>query len=356
MLTTGDILMEMLNKGKLLTDNTTLKDFDIVLASKALLARNLADHRFPGYIQKQEQAKLTHTLIQALTGLPGNMQFEVYNVDDLEPVRLKQLQEKNVLDAEYYYYADNPVIINNKQFVTAKIGEEEHLRLSSVYPGLALYQVYQKVDGIDSLLDGVLNYACSLEWGYHCSSLKNFGTGLKITVFLHLPALVFSTDMEKIIHSLSERGVFINGLYNEEKEYTGSVFQVTNQFSFGMNEREIIENLINAIAPVINQERKTRQELYNRNKYELEDRIFRAYGTLKYARLLTFKEAIENLSLLRMGICQGLIDNPGLEEITDLFFLLKDIHIKKLIKKFDSIEKDDKFINKVRAKMIRDVL
>jgi len=330
------------------------RDFDIVLSSKARLARNLTDFSFPSTLKKQEQTKLTQIILHAIKTLPE--EFDILSLEEIEPVLLKKLQENNLLETEYYYQSENPVIINSNQLVTAKICDGDHLRLSAVYPGQALSYVYHKIDMIDSSLEEKLHYASSLEWGYHCSSVKNLGTGLKVSLFLHLPALVISSALESITNNAINEGITIKSLYRDEKGNLGNIFQISNQLAYGFNEKEIIENMLNTINPIINQERKARLELLNHNKIELEDRIFRAYGILKHSRMITFKEAIEHLSFLRMGVCQGVIDNITLESITHLFFLLKDAHIKKLIRKFDAIEKDEKFINKIRAKMIRDIL
>ena len=200
------------------------------------------------------------------------------------------------------------------------INEEDHLRIQSILPGLQLEEAWQEANRYDDLLEGKIDFAFDERFGYLTACPTNVGTGLRASVMLHLPALILTKQISRLLTALSQVGLAVRGLYGEGTEVIGNLVQISNQVTLGQPESEILRNLEGITRQVISQEQSARQTLLNGSREKLADRAGRAYGLLNHARVMSSHEAMQLLSDFRLGYDLGLIkgyDRRLLNELLD---------------------------------------
>ena len=201
-------------------------------------------------------------------------------------------------------------------------------------------------------LEKELEYAYSSKFGYLTVCPTNVGTGIRVSVMLHLPALVYTKQINKVLQATVELGLAVRGLYGEGSEALGNLFQISNQATLGMSEMEIIENISKVIRQVITYERNQRRYLINHNLKEVEDKVYRAFGILTNARIINSKETIGHLSTLRMGIDLGILDAHYRKKVNELMIISQPAHLQKSLDRvLNSVERDVE-----RATLIRQTL
>jgi protein arginine kinase len=327
---------------------------DVVISSRVRLSRNLAGFCFPGVLSYNEEEKVKDLIINAVLHLEDKKDFQVCYLDSLKPLVRKLLLEKNLITQEFSI-ANNKVVIFKKPDTTCgMINETDHLKLASFACGLSLKDAYKSVDSIDVGLEANLNYAVSLEWGYLSSSLTNIGTGMRASLMLHLPALVSTSLISKAIKTIVQLGVSIKGFFSDGQDSLGDIYQISNQVSVGVSEKEILENLEEIALQIVNYERKAREEMLTKERVTVLDKIFRALGILLYCRSISAKEAIGLLSTVRMGLALDLLKGIELHVITGLIFTIQKYHIINMLG--DDEEVDNMLVDYSRAKRIRETL
>jgi protein arginine kinase len=218
--------------------------------------------------------------------------------------------------------------------------------------GFDLFGAWQIIEGIDNELSKSLKFAYLPDWGYLTSCPTNTGTGMRGSVMLHLPALVMTNQINKILTAISKLSFTTRGLYGEGTQASGNFFQVSNQVSLGHSETEILDNIRGLIRQVIDKEEQSRQMLYQQHKQLLEDRVHRAVGTLRNAYIISSQETIELLSMVRLGIDIGIIKNLDRKLINELFIIIQPAHLQKIEgKKLNPEERDTKRANLIREKL-----
>jgi protein arginine kinase len=218
--------------------------------------------------------------------------------------------------------------------------------------GFDLDATWNAVNAIDNRLSELLPYAFKKDWGYLTACPTNTGTGMRGSVMLHLPALVMSRQINRVLEAIAKLSFTTRGLYGEGTQASGNFFQISNQVSLGQKEEEILGNIKGVIRQIIEQEQKAREALLAEHREMLEDRIWRSYGTLKNAHIITSNETVELLSMLRVGNDLGIVKDVERGLINELFILTQPAHLQKLEnKKLSSNERDVK-----RAQIIRDKL
>ena len=232
------------------------------------------------------------------------------------------------------------------------INEEDHIRVQVLQSGLSLKECWRIVNEIDTELSKKLPYAYSAKWGYLTACPTNSGTGLRGSVMLHLPALVFVGQINKILQAIAKLGLNIRGFYGEGTEATGNIFQVSNQASMGMTEEDMIDSIDRIINQALSREEATRSSLVSKNKEALIDRVSRAYGTLKSAHIISSNETITLLSSIRLGVDLGLVNNLDRRMVNELFILTQPAHLQKLEgKALSSNDRDVKRADLIRGKI-----
>jgi len=329
-------------------------EFDVVISTRVRLARNLSGYLFPGVIEKDDEDKVQDVVKKAFSAINSSDDFTVLKLKELTPTERKMLLERNIISQDYSLQTERFLIIGKEKNIFTTINEIDHLRISSITGGLDLQKAYETVNSLDNLLEQHLDYAVSLDLGYLNTEITNIGTGMRSSVMLHLPALVKTQLIDKAFKAVMQIGLRVKGFFGDDEHSLGNMYQISNQISLGISEKEINEKLENITLQIVNYERKARKELLEKGKVDLEDEVFRAYGVLKHCKSLSSKEAIEFLSALRMGIAMGLIELP-IEEINAAIFLTQKAHMQQLINS-QEIGADIKLIDYTRSNFVKKCL
>jgi len=244
------------------------------------------------------------------------------------------------------------VVVNRRQTLSIMINEEDHLRMQSIRSGLQLKQAFKLVDKIDSALESKLDFAFDPRLGYLTACPTNVGTGMRASAMLHLPGLVLSELINQVVQAVSKIGLAVRGLYGEGTEAMGNLFQISNQTTLGEKEEEIITRLSKVIETIIEKEHDARQVLLQKKPNTLCDQIGRAYGVLTYAHAMPSKEALNLLSIIKLGMDLGAFPEDHRLQIDELFIETQPAHLQKSSQQKLNAEERDQ----LRAQIIRDRL
>lgn len=301
-------------------------DSDIVFSSRVRLARNLRSQPFP-MLATDSQAKEVIRLATEVINTPdfkslGN--YERLVLSDLTGLEKRVLVEKHLISPHLANESRNgAVILSENEAVSIMVNEEDHLRIQCLFPGFQLQEAYRMADKIDNVFEQHLDYAFDERRGYLTSCPTNVGTGIRASVMMHLPALVLTQQINRILNAISQIGLVVRGIYGEGSEAAGNLFQVSNQITLGHSEDEIIANLYSVAKQIIEHERAARKTLLENNKIKFEDKLCRSYGILANARIIESKEAATRLSDLRLAIDMGLIQGISPKIINELMVLIQ---------------------------------
>lgn len=328
---------------------------DIVVSSRVRLARNTLRYDFPNALSlQQERAFLTE--VANIPRRKQDNQFEDLNFIDLSLVPKEEkmvLVEKHLISPELALNEGAcGLLINEEETVSIMINEEDHLRIQSILPGLAPLDSWESTAAADDMLANYIEPAFHPRWGYLTACPSNTGTGMRSSVMLHLPALVWTDQARRVLSHLGEYGFTCRGLYGEGTESKGNLFQISNQVTLGLSEEDILQRLLNIATTIIDRERDVRETIMAREKIHLEDKVRRAEALLKGAKLIDEDEAFRLLSDLRLGIDLGLLPQYEPKLFNLLIILMQPVIINKLSRsKLNQTE-----MKKVRAELIRDKL
>lgn len=332
---------------------------DTVLSSRIRLARNIAEIPFPAAAsdaQLQHVDELVASVVEHhdKTRNPYAIGKLVYRQMVETPLLERQLLiEKHLISPQHAQDVRNKaVVLSSDELVSVMVNEEDHLRIQAISPGLQLDNAFHLANMVDDLFDASLEYAFSPEIGYLTACPTNVGTGLRASVMVHLPALVLTGQMQQINEAIGQFGLTVRGIYGEGSEAVGNIYQISNQATLGRTEQEIIDQLKSVVEQIIRQERQARTSLMESNRLALEDRVWRAYGILAHARVITTAEALGLLSMVRLGIDLGLIAHVEPRVLQELVVLIRPGHIQHIIgRDLEDTERD-----MYRASLIRERL
>jgi len=326
---------------------------NIVLSSRTRLARNLDKTPFSNWANRKQLEDILAMVkgaMQESNFLKGATFFRLKELSEVDRIFLVErhlMSPEHAKDPEY-----KALIVDSKEIVSIMINEEDHLRIQVLQSGLNMQECWRIIDEIDTDLSKKLPFAYSAKWGYLTACPTNTGTGLRGSVMLHLPALVFAGQIGKVLEAIAKLGLNVRGLYGEGTEATGNIFQVSNQVSMGITEEDTIDNIERIANQIISREDATRRAILTKNRSALEDRVSRAYGTLKSAHIITSNETVALLSAIRLGVDSGVIKNMDRRMVNELFLLTQPAHLQKLEgKKLDSNERDIKRADLIREKL-----
>ncbi|HVO39436.1 MAG TPA: hypothetical protein VMV03_10465 [Spirochaetia bacterium] len=327
----------------------------VVISSRVRLARNLAQYPFPGRCPADVEKEYRERIIAAFRRLPNAEDFAILYLDDLTALERRILFERNIISQGYSLEKQKAMILSGDESVAAIIGDEDHLRLVGMRSGACLETLLGRLEAIDTALEGTLPYAASAEWGYLNTAITNLGTGLKASLMLHLPALTMSGLIKRAVKASAQLGLSIRGFFSESMESLGDMYIIANEITIGLAEREIIGNLGRIAVQLAGYENRTREELMEKRRVDIEDRVFRAWGLLTNCRYVSLRESIEALSALRLGVALGLITAVDASTITAMLFLSQKSHIQRVLQT-QAEAVDGKLIDYTRAKIIREAL
>ncbi len=304
---------------------------DIVISSRIRLARNLADFPFIRKCTDQDRAQIERTLRERIKEVGEWSSLTYVDVDSLEEVDRQFLVERQLISREHSEAEGaRAVAIDPHEKFSLMVNEEDHLRIQVMHSGLDLQAAWEQIDHIDNLIEQRVTYAFHQRWGYLTACPTNVGTGMRVSVMLHLPALVITRQIEKVFRSLHKISLAVRGLYGEGSQAMGDFYQISNQITLGRSEQELIAQIRDVVPVLIDYERRAREFLVKESQKDLHDRVSRAYGILCTAQTISSEETMHLLSSVRMGINLGLIHDLEIPTVNKLFIHTQPAHLQKL--------------------------
>ena len=348
----GILMMEI----KDLSENTgewlrgSGKESDIVISSRIRLARNITGFPFISRANLKQREDIESLLRETVLKSNIAKDLSYINLNKANAVDKLFLVERHLISKEHAEgEGERGVAFGKSETISLMINEEDHLRIQVIRSGFELKNTWTTIDEIDNCLGEKLNFAFSSRFGYLTACPTNIGTGMRGSVMLHLPALGMTKHIEKVFNAVGKLGLVVRGLYGEGTKVSGDLYQISNQFTLGKSETEILAVIESVIPRITSYERMARKALILESKDLLEDRIWRSYGMLKAARMITSEEILQLLSQVRMGVNLGLINDIEMRTLNELFILTLPGHLQKL----QGCELDSTQRNIIRASYIR---
>jgi protein arginine kinase len=325
----------------------------VVLSSRVRLARNLKGLAFPGWAKKPDRLRAFEVLRPAVESLPEMVACFSEAMESLAPLDKQVLVERHLVSREHAAKgAGSGLVLSKDESLCVMINEEDHLRMQSLLPGLQIREAWTAIDTVDSRLEKKLDYAFSPKLGYLTACPTNLGTGIRVSVMLHLPGLVVAEQINHIIQAVNKLSLAVRGLYGEGTEALGNVFQVSNQMTLGEAEPEIVERLSKVVAQLIDHEENARQSLLEKKPKMVYNHVGRAYGILANAHIITSKETMNLLSLMKLGVDLGMFPELDPSLVDEMFIITQPAHVQKQVaEKLEAEQRD-----MARADVLRDRL
>jgi protein arginine kinase len=277
---------------------------DVVISSRVRLARNLAGHRFLATCPATEKAEILRKLKDVLMGIDLGDEVFYIGVDKVPALEKRFLVERHLI-SQNHAFGKGPrgAVIARREFFTAMINEEDHLRLQVLKAGCQLPACLEQINRIDDMIEQKVEYAFSPKYGYLTACPTNIGTGIRVSVMLHLPALKMTGQIEKFLNATKSLGLAVRGLFGEGTEAAGDFYQLSNQTTLGIREKDIVTQFEKTIIPeIVEYEHAARSQLLSHESGLLDDKISRALALLKNANLISSQEALFLLSHIRLGL------------------------------------------------------
>ncbi len=326
-------------------------DSDVVVSSRVRIARNLENFVFPYWATEVQLSEVRNFISKAIGRDQDLNGFTLIFSEELVPQEKNILVEKHLISSSFDSDKKGLAVILSEENsnLCIMVNEEDHLRIQAFLSGFQLQKALKIADGIDSKLSSRLPYAFSTRWGYLTECPTNIGTGMRASVMMHLPGLVINEEVESLFSSLSSSSITVRGLFGEGTNMAGNFYQVSSQVMLGKSEDEIVDNLQSVSKNIIERERAARQILMKERKIGLLDEISRSWGVLAHAKLISFEEAIEYLSMIRLGIDLKILPNLNRNQIAKLMMLIGTAHLRDFIGK--DVDEDSESI--ARANLIK---
>lgn len=340
---------------------------DVVLSSRVRLARNFAGFKFVWKCGREERAQIVrlareHVLGGTVVGAgrrgggagaqPGLMWIDLNDAPELER---SVLVERHLISQQHAKGSEPRAVAISvpDERLSIMVNEEDHLRLQVMRAGLALGEAFEQTSAVDDAIEARADFAFSSRFGYLTACPTNLGTGIRVSVMLHLPALKLTGEIEKVKRAAAAMNLAIRGFYGEGSEAFGDLFQVSNQTTLGKCEKDLLAEFERDVIPkVIEYERTARRTLMDKRRVILEDQLFRAQAVLRAARLMKSDEAMQALSMIRLGVCLGVFQNTTLAAVHELMLLTQPAHLQRLAgKPLDQAERRVE-----RARLLRERL
>jgi protein arginine kinase len=322
------------------------------MSSRVRLARNFSGAAFPVRQGAREAAELLIKAREAFFSSPAVNRNEYVYVDipGLDSIDKMMLVEKHLISPDLVI-GDRPsaAIISKDETVSVMLNEEDHLRIQCVEPSADIDAAFERCGAIERVFDESFDIAFDRDFGYLTSCPTNLGTGMRASFMLHLPALTMTGHIKGVLEACGKIGVAVRGLYGENSEASGNMFQFSNQGSLGSSEAEILASITDVKDQITGHESRLRAELLRAAAVQFEDRVFRAYGTLRSARILTSEEYMRLWSDVRLGVDTGVIPDISIETLDRMMTLVQPAYIQKMFgQMLNSGERDVQRANLVR--------
>ncbi len=321
---------------------------DVVLSTRIRLARNIEEYPFPSRLDSQGRSQVSAMIRDVVLSSAGN-DFDCIKMGSLSRSKAVSLAERHLISPEFACASEgSSLLLTKDESVSIMLCEEDHIRLQVMRAGLALHEAFDIADKLDTMLDNHLHYAFDERIGYLTQCPTNLGTAMRASVMLHLPALTQTGRLSALASTISKLGLTIRGAYGEGTCSRGDIYQLSNQITLGITEQAALDNLQAITMQIVSQERTVAAQLVK--DLSQEDKIYRAIGILKSARVLNADEFMELISLVRMGASRGIIKTP-IEKINELIVTVQPASINAAQgKNLESQERDE-----IRATTVREV-
>jgi len=315
---------------------------DVVISSRVRLARNLADFPFISRTTPQDRAQIEKMLRERIIDIGGEKELLYLDLSQLEKIDRQFLVERHLISREHAEsQGARSVAIDGEERFSLMINEEDHLRIQVMHSGLNLQAAWEQINALDDAIEEKVTYAYHERWGYLTACPTNVGTGMRVSVMLHLPALVITRQIEKVFRSLQKINLAVRGLYGEGSQAMGDFYQISNQVTLGRTEEEIVRQVSDIVPVIVDYERQAREFLVKESHQSLHDRVSRAFGILRTAQTISSEETMHLLSSVRMGVNLGLIRDLSISAVNDLFIRTQPAHLQKLAgSELDTTERD----------------
>jgi Arginine kinase len=338
-------------------NNINSQKADIAISSRVRLARNINNLPFPNRMTPDQGRNVIKIVSEAISGsseaFASNM--VMYGIKDMNAIERQVLVEKHLISPDLgESKKDSAVIISKDEKISIMINEEDHLRIQCIFPGMRLDEAWKLCNKLDLLLEEKMDFAFDKNLGYLTCCPTNVGTGIRASVMLHLPALAMTGYMKNILEACSKFGITVRGIYGENTEASGNMYQISNQVSIGQTEEEIIASVNNVADQIIEQEKLVRNELYNQNPFRFEDRVFRSLGVLSNARIMTSEESLKLLSDVRLGVDMNTIVGINIKTLNDIILMIQPAYLQKTAGKLlTPEERDVRRADIIRGKLVK---
>lgn len=305
---------------------------DIVISTRIRLARNLQGYPFLSRADEPLREEIAEAVAATISRSKCLDDYIHVRIDELDELDCKVLVERQLISRQQAEGSGSRrVVFDPNEACSIMINEEDHIRMQVMRSGLQLDAAWEQINAIDDALESQIDYAFHPQFGYLTACPTNVGTGIRVSVMLHLPALRMTGELEKVGQAAKDMRLAIRGLWGEGTEALGDFFQISNQITLGRSEEEIIDDFRHKIIPqIVEYEHAARDALREKRLYALDDKVYRAMGGLQTARLMSSNEAMQFLSHLRMGLNIGRIKSIDLDTVNELFIQTQPAHLQKL--------------------------
>ena len=303
---------------------------DIVMSSRVRLARNLAEFPFVSRASESDRVEIETQIQEALGKSRADGDLLYCDVETLDSLDRQFLVERHLISREHADAEGSRfVAIHPDESFSVMVNEEDHLRVQVMQSGLNLHSAWEKINALDDRIEKHVVYAYDEKLGYLTACPTNVGTGMRVSVMLHLPALVITRQIDKVFRSLQKISLAVRGLYGEGSQALGDFYQISNQITLGRTEDDILNQVADIVPAIINYERRARDFLSSEKGENLGDQVSRAYGILRSAKTISSEETMHLLSSVRMGVSLGLIKELEIPAINDMFIQTQPAHLQK---------------------------
>lgn len=304
------------------------KESDVVISTRVRLSRNIKGIPFINKASKEELKEVYDKVKEITPSLGYNLKF--LSIDDMDMITKQSLVEKHLISPDFAktkmpYTA---VVINDDENICIMVNEEDHIKLQVFTSGSDIDNLLNLAIEIDEKMESLIPYSYHEKYGFLTACPTNVGTGLKISTLVHIPALQMTGNLNKMLNIINNLGMNVRGLYGEGTKAEGDIYQVSNNQTLGITEKEIAKNLNLLAQKIIDQERLARKYL-SKNSLKLEDEVYRSYGIFANARRLSEDEALELLSKVKLGTDLGIIKELNDKKVRELMLFTKPANMQK---------------------------
>ena len=323
---------------------------NVTISTRVRFARNLREFPFSDKMNVGQCEEVIKKISIAIKKVKMMGQFELIRLSELNEIDCIALVENHLISPKLLENkAVGALLLSQDHTISIMINEEDHIRIQAILPGQKTREAYQVAVEIDKLLE-VVGYSCDEKFGYLTSCPTNTGTAMRVSIMLHLPAIIKTGNLDKAMESCNKLGIAVRGMYGENSEPLGHMIQISNQVTLGHTEEELVTSVERISNQIVEWELQLRKTLLQNDRIGIEDEVYRAYGVLANARRLKTKEALELLSDLRTGVDMGLISTVSKEILDELQIVVQPATIQKLAgRRMPATERDI-----IRADVVRD--